>query len=90
MSVSAGFVSGNSEPQPKAWPDSPGPRTGLLPGDRPAESTRHPLQERVREGNGGWIHRYRGEREIRKTGELPDSHFRTTKQIFLRKKLNFS
>lgn len=54
LSVSAGVVSRNSEPQPKAWPDCSGLRTGLLPGDRPAESSRHPLQERVREGNGWW------------------------------------
>lgn len=58
MSVSAGVVGGNSEPQPEARPDSPGPGTGLLPRDGPAESPRHPLQERVREGNrretGGW------------------------------------
>lgn len=51
MSDSAGVVGGNSEPQPEARPDSPGPGTGLLPGDGPAESSRHPLQERVREGN---------------------------------------
>lgn len=45
----AGVVSWDSEPQPKAWPDGPGPGAGLLPGDRPAESARHPLQKRVRE-----------------------------------------
>lgn len=44
----AGVVSGDPEPQPKARPDSTGPGAGLLPGNRPAESTRHPLQERVR------------------------------------------
>jgi len=50
--VSAGLIRRNSEPQPKARPDDPGPGTGLLPGDGPAESPRHPLQERVKEGGG--------------------------------------
>ena len=57
--VSAGVVSRNSEPQPEAWPDRPGPGTGLLPGDGPAEGTRHPLQERVRQGNGWRTNQYR-------------------------------
>lgn len=43
-----GLVGRYSEPQPKAWPNLPGHRTGLFPGDGPAESPRHPLQERVR------------------------------------------
>lgn len=67
--VSIGVVSGNSEPQSKAWPDSPGPRTGLLPGDRAAESTRHPLQEWVREGNRWWIDTNREKKEIRGRSE---------------------
>lgn len=58
MSHSVGIVSRNSEPQPKAWPDSAGSRTGLLPGDRSAESARHPLQEWVRkENDGGYTRR---------------------------------
>lgn len=44
----AGLVGRYSEPQPKAGPNLPGHRTGLFPGDGPAESPRHPLQERVR------------------------------------------
>lgn len=59
MSVFAGAVSGNSEPQPEAGPDSPGPGTGLLPGDRPAESPRHPLQKWVREeSRWSWMDRW--------------------------------
>lgn len=51
--VSAGVVSWNSKPQPKARPSGPGTGTGLLPGDRPAESPCHPLQEWVRENKTG-------------------------------------
>lgn len=43
-----GLVSRYPEPQPEAWPNVAGHRAGLFPGDGPAESSRHPLQERVR------------------------------------------
>lgn len=43
-----GLISRYPEPQPKAWPNVTGHRTGLFPGDGPAESTCHPLQEWVR------------------------------------------
>lgn len=62
MSVSAGIVSWNSEPQPKARPSGPGPGTGLFPGDGPTESPRHSLQEWVRESKTG------GDGEIQAVG----------------------
>lgn len=83
MCVSAGVVSRNSEPQPKARPNGPGPGAGLLPGDRPAESPCYPLQKRVREGDRWWqIDRY--ERPVRKEKEnfrTLTSYFRTIKLL---------